>query len=432
MSVFLYAGPAERAGAVSGAIQSQIAAPTVAIQATNIVPGQIVMGTTAFTLPQIVDATWASDAKQLYFAEFPPNSGAWYKMGGDHTSVSVPSANDAGGRQEIFKFIPATNTFTRMQDYYLPGSSSGNGSQNPVAGSTLQFSDPDDCAGCFVRGGEIWLTNSISNHAEEWAPDQSSGTYTGSSYAFPLLNHLMAWTPGATLNSGTWRTVRINLTEWNGNQCAQCYYDSVSDYIYFPCASGGSLKWIVIRASDGADLTLRDPDGISFTWGLFNAKQAGMAGDPATRLRYVVEWQYTQSMYLMDITSTTDFRPTFANSPGFSGSPPRISLPGFAVSGQSEVRIIWHPVLRAVIIYANYVWVYEIDTGTMTRIDRTDGYYPRDHGSTDAQYKDLFTLASAHFYDVGLNAVVNIGTIDFGSPKTFGGTWWLNTFSKTT
>lgn len=427
MSVFLYAGPAERAGAVSGAIQSQIAAPSVSIQATNIVAGTILMGTTPVTLPAIADATWATQAKQLYFAEYPPASGTWYKMGGDHNQVSVPASSVQGGRQEIFKFVPSTNTFTRVQDYWLPGSSSGNGSQNPVAGSTLQFSDPDDCAGCFVRGSEIWLTNSATNHAEQWATDQNTGTYTGSAYAFPMFEHLMAWTPSTTLNAGTWRTIMPNLNEWRGDRCAHAYYDSFSDHIYFPCNVGGSLTWVVVDAATGTDLTLRS-GGVAFSWGLANVGLSGLAGDPATRIRYVVETQYYTALMAMNLA--TDTTPSFVNSPGFSGSPPFLELPGLAVSGQSEVSILWHPVLRAIIVYANFVWVYEIDTGTLTRLNRTDGYFPRDYGSTDPVYKDLFTLASAHFYDTVTNSVVNIGTIDFGTPQTFAGLYWRNTFTK--
>lgn len=380
--------------------------------------GGMHMLTTPVAVPQVAAATAFSDAKQSYVVEI---GGIQYIIGGDRTPITVPFS-PTSGRQEMVAMNVAANTFTLVQDFWLPGASQG----NPSPSGRLMFSDPDDCAFAFARQGKIILSNSTSNHGAIYAPDQADGTYASSAFAFPVFGHVMEWTPSLTLNAGVWRDIRVNL-EWTQNHLANAYYDAQTDCVLCPTCVGQNLLFVYWRVADGLDLSARQTiDGVPNSlpsWGSFDFHQAGLAGDPNTRTVYGVDiagnyqppglWAWN-----LDLGANAASALTF-----------EVALTGLSASGQSELRILHDPLLNALIVFANFIWVYELATRTLTRFPRSDGYFPRDYGSTDAATADTMVLASSHFRDSPTGDIVSLGTIDF-AVHTTPGLYWRHRFSR--
>jgi hypothetical protein len=341
---------------------------------------------TATAVP-LAGPSWVLGAsKQLDFARL---NGRWYKAAGDHAQLDgnvggMPTAVPVivqGGRQEILSFTVPANDWREDQPYYVPDS------------TKVQATDPDD-AFLIPRGGEIWYFFSDTNHPIAQPP----GNYA---QQIQPNSKLMAWTPPPQGGPyGTWRVV--NNWPWiiGGDRAWRGFYDPVKDRFVIPITSSGSLVWGLIDGATGNDLT-QYVAGVPRTYGDHVFSVAGVAPDFTQRKFYMYD-VYTSELWQADMDTLALIK--VAN------------LPEPAQGTQAAIKMTWHPDLRAVVLAATKIQIYEVDSGKLSTVARPDSFV---NGAGN------YVPTSTVFFDPDTRDVISIGTMDWDTSINPGKYWRL-------
>jgi hypothetical protein len=310
----------------------------------------------------------------------------WYKIAGDHGATgstldaAIPPASDQGGRQEILSFNVPANDWREDTPYYLPASYG------------VQGADPDDSAFSVVVGNEIWVSNSATNHGVQ----QPAGAAT----QVPLLGNIGAYTPpSAQWPLGHWRIVNAAPQVLAGNRAWRGFYDAVKNRIVIPVTWGGSLVWCILDGTTGADLTAYTA-GVPNTQGNHTFSTAGVAVDFARRKFYMYDLT-TSELYQADMDTLAFGKVA--------------DIPEPNAGTQSAIKITWHPDLHAVVIAAQRLHAYEVDTNRITSFTRQDGF-------TDPAGN--YVPTSTIFFDPDTHDIVSVGTIDFADETQVSSKYW--------
>lgn len=256
----------------------------------------------------------------------------WYRMVGDHRGLdpqTAPPMAGQSGRQELMSFNVPANDWRQDTPYYLP--------------SGVQQAFPDD-AYTIARRGEAFVFAVATAHT--LPPFQPPGKAT------QMWGRIMAYKPGVGYrDAGAMPMEIIGDRSWRGT------YDAVLDRFVIPAAYN-DLVWVVIDGATGADLTRRGSGGAAATAGNHDFHVAGIVGDETSRTRYVYDHLKSE---LWSVNLDTFALVKLA------------TLPEPAASGTATLKLAWHPDRRAVVLAANRMHAFEVDTGKLTSWDRQDG-----------------------------------------------------------
>jgi len=310
----------------------------------------------------------------------------WYKIAGDHAGtgspldVPIPPSDLQDGRQEILSFNVPANDWREDTPYYLPSSYG------------VQGADPDD-AFAIVVGNEAWVMNTATN--------RSITQPAGAAQQVDLMTKICAYSPpSAQWPLGHWRVVANPPWVINGDRAWRGFLDPVRNRIIIPTTRNGAV-WAMIDATNGADLT-QYANGVPYQYGDYTFSVAGAAPDFTNRKFYVYDVT-TSALYQVDM-----------DSPG--GATKVADLPEPPGTTQSAIKLTWHPDLRAVVIAATKIHVYEVDSGKLSTVARPDGFI---NGA--GHYVPTSTI----FFDPDTHDIVSIGTIDWDTNMNPGVYWRL-------
>ena len=306
--------------------------------------------------------------------DFAPMNGRWYKMAGDHAGIDPQITNDMAtqdGRQEILSFNVAANDWREEQPYYVP------------AASKIQATNPDD-AFVIPRGNEIWYFFSVTTRPPSQQP---AGNYA--TQIQPASN-LMAWTPPPAGGPyGTWRVAGQWPFIIGGDRAWRGFYDPTLDRFIIPINKNGAV-WGIIDGKTGNDLTQYTSPGVPQQYGDYIFSVSGCAVDTANGVFYVY-----------DISTGGIFRVSIAN-PGVPTKVAQLQEP--PQSTQAAIKLTWDPDIRAVVVAATKISVFEVDSGKLTTVNRADGFV---NGAGN------YVPTSTIFFDPAPHDIASIGTMDW-------------------
>jgi len=323
-------------------------------------------------------------SKHLDFARI---GNRWYKMVGDHAAIESNPAqpmpapyttwppDTQDGRQEMMSVNFAANDWRKETTYYMA--------------SGVQQAFPDD-AFTIARNGEAFVF--VSATAQRTPPFQPAGKAT------QLWGRITAFNPA----TGTYRDVAPYPTNpdgswsWGNNRAWRGTYDVQKDRLIIPVRRN-ELEWIVLDGATGADLTQRSSNGYPKEWGSHDFHSAGIVGDPTSRTRYVYDY-WKHELYSVDLDT---FALTLLTV-----------LPEPAGQSGDIIRIVYHPVLKAVVVATSYskkLYLYEPAKNALTTLTRTDGFT-----NAAGDYVPPSTME----YDPDTGDIVSIGGIDWDGMKS--------------
>lgn len=325
-------------------------------------------------------------AKHLDFARL---GNRWYKLAGDHggtgspLDVPIPPTDLQDGRQEIVSFNVPANDWREDTPYFMPASDG------------VQCANPDD-AMAIVVGSEAWVMNGATNRSG--ALPQPAGA----AQQIDLLQKICAYSPpSAQWPRGHWRIVAGVPSLVQGDRAWRGFLDPVKNRIIIPTNKNGAV-WAMLDGTTGADLTKYTPEGVAYQYGDFIFSVAGAAPDFTNRKFYVYDIT-THALHQVDMDSP--------------GGPTKVAdIPEPPGTTQSAIKLTWHPDLRAVVIAATKLHVYEVDSGKLTTVARPDGFI---NGA--GHYVPTSTI----FFDPDTHDIVSIGTIDWDTGMNPGVYWRL-------
>ena len=276
--------------------------------------------------------------------------------------------------------VPA-NDWREDTPYYLPASYG------------VQGANPDD-AMAIVVGSEAWVMNTATNRGALAQPANAA-------QQIDMLTKICAYSPpSAQWPLGHWRVVADRPWVINGDRAWRGFFDPNRNRIIIPTDRNGAV-WAMVDATSGADLT-QYANGVPNQYGGYIFSVAGAAPDFANR-----------QFYVYDIAQPAIYRVDM-DSPGY---PVKVAdLPEPAGTTQSAIKLTWHPDLRAVVVAASKIHVYEVDSGKLSSVARADGFV---NGA--AKYVPTSTI----FFDPDTRDIVSIGTMDWDTGINPGVYWRL-------
>ena len=329
----------------------------------------------AVTVPYPPGFTALGSSKHLTFSHMP--DGRWYSFNGDHARIDMGAGVPSGqsGRQEGKSLHVASNNWRMDQPYFIP---------DPAQ---VQPGQPDDSFQ-IVRGAEIWLFTSAR-----------AGTITQKpGYAVQLVDRTAKW----SFANKRWSDVGPTPPQIAGDRAWGGGHDSVTDRFLIP--SSGSLLVMAPDATYASRTwsSLGVPGTVSF-W------VAGIAIDEAKRTGYVYD-HVKRELWSVDLASYAVRKvATFTDA---------LVMPSIG----GGVRMLWHPVLRAVIVGAKERYhVYEVDSGKVTTLARPDGWF---------NAAGTYVHPSISFFDPETGDVVSIGGIDFENGTYRSPHYWRLKFTR--
>jgi hypothetical protein len=316
--------------------------------------------------------------------DFGRLNGRWYKMAGDHAGIDPQITNDMStqdGRQEILSFNVPANDWREDQPYYVPDS------------TKIQATNPDD-GFVIPRGNEIWYFFSVTTRGPSQQP---AGNYA--TQIQPNAN-LMAWTPPPAGGPyGTWRVAGPWPNIIGGDRAWRGFYDPTLDRFVIPVNKNGAV-WAIIDGRTGNDLTQYTSPGVPQQYGDYIFSISGCAVDYANG-----------AFYVYDLNTSAIYRVSIAN-PGVPTKVAQLSEPW--QSTQAAIKITWDPDIRAVVVAATQINIFEVDSGNITTVPRQDGFV---NGA------GVYVPSSTIFYDPDSHDIVSVGTMDWDT-YTSPGVYW--------
>jgi hypothetical protein len=353
----------------------------------------------AVPVPYVGSSAVLGHSKNLDFARM---GNRWYKMTGDHTSITPRSPDEQGGRQEILSFNGVANDWRLEQPYYI------------MDATQVQFAFPDDTYAVGVPGAtpdqdEIWVFPGPTNHTMpsyatlrnghvyEWFPAGVPGA------AKQVYGAIMAWKP----STKRWRIV--NDTAWPQGLPWRGFYDPRNGVVVVPGQALNGTVWFRYRVSDGADVTPKYPDGSYVCDKIIAGKVvvAGAAVDFVNRLFYVYDHN-NAVLYRVNLDFPTG---------GYNDASIAVrAWPETPMTGdQGALKMTWDPDIRAVVYAGSKLVAYQPATNQITVWNRPDGYL-------NATGDRIPT--STLFYDPDTKDVMSIGGIDWNTPPINSSVYW--------
>jgi hypothetical protein len=316
----------------------------------------------------------------------------WYQAAGDHAAIDSKTTDSQDGRQEILSVNFVANDWRQETPYYL---------RDPAPDSKVQIAVPDDGA-IAARNNEIW------SFVSERVDSRTTAVVTADArarYGSNIVVQEMDAIGAIDVTTKQWRkTLSPRPHIMRGDRLWRVYYDSHTDCFYGACDAGG-LAFLVIDGARGNDISSYAGANTPVTLGNITAHVAGMAVDG--RNAYIYDHQ-TAKLYRISLDAIHDRNggPTFVvDIPGEGGG-----------TGESAIKIAFHPDARAVIIAANQLHAYEVDTGKITNWPRPDGF---------TNGAGRYVPTSTIFFDPDTRDIISIGTIDWDAGQNPGVYWRL-------
>jgi len=340
---------------------------------------------TATAVPYTGPARVLGAAKHLDFARL---GNRWYKLAGDHgdtgspLDVPIPPPGLQDGQQVVLSFNVPANDWREDTPYYLPSSYG------------VQGANPDD-AMAIVVGNEAWVMNTATNRGALAQP-------AGAAQQVDLLQKICAYSPpSAQWPLGHWRVIGPPPWVINGDRAWRGFYDPVKNRIVMPTNRNGAV-WAMIDVATGADLTQYDGSGVAYQYGDHIFSITGVAPDFVNRVFYVY-----------DLNDSSIYQVSMDNP----GGPTKVAtLPEPVQGTQAAIKLTWHPDLRAVIVAATKINIYEVDSGAISSVARPDGF---------VNGVGTYVPTSTIFFDPDTHDIVSIGTIDWDTGRNPGVYWRL-------
>ena len=325
-------------------------------------------------------------SKHLDFARI---GNRWYKAAGDHVKIDSNTPDEQGGRQEIISFNVLANDWREDKLYFL---------RSGLAEGTVEIANPDDGGIAARANTEIW--SFVSERVLQTTTAQQTANMQalyGSDIVTQDMQDVGAWNPA----TGIWRVGGARPQEMKGDNTWRWLWDSVPDHFIGPTPAS-----FVTFDKDGNDISLRS-GGVLHDYGSVDFHSSGIVQDG--RNAYVYD-QTHGALYRFSLDGGQPF--TLVNV---------LSLPDitWTVAGRG-ITIVWHPVLRAVIIlgygsdFKGRMYAFEVDTNKLTGWPRADGFV---NGAGN------WVSPATSFYDPDTTDIISVGTMDWDTGIPSKGFW---------
>lgn len=370
--------------------------PVSATASVIVAATDIVYNVTPVQLPGTF-VTMFGSCKHIDFARV---GGRWYKHAGDHTCIEPGNlALPQDGNQETASMFFPTNDFRLETNYYLRNAAAPD--------SQSQIALPDD--GCVSsRNNEVWsfVSERVSQLSTAQVTAQARAN-RGDGVADPsIIKQEMEAIGAFDVTAKSWRVLTSpRPNPMRGDRLWRMAYDPVRDFFFGVCANGGDMSFLQIDGATGNDISwygtppLLQKINFDFTGlGPMNCQVVGLSVDFVKRLVYFYD-HFTCRLYNISIDGIRDRNqvPTLIADLTTLGEIQN-------ANDQSTYKSCFHPGVRAVCLNVQSFYTYQVDTGTLSKFARGDGFI-----GGDGHYVPSSTI----FYDPDTQDLISIGGIDF-------------------